>query len=81
MRGVKTDDSYKDGGFEASKTATVTRMATPRGSIPVTVGTVEAWWGVGGDTIGGAGEPRTENLHTCMDAVLVFGQLRAPPAL
>ena len=43
MRGVKTDDSYKDGGFEASKTMTVTRMATPGGFIPVTLGTSEAW--------------------------------------
>ena len=40
---MKSDDSYQDGGFEASKTTTVTRMATPRGSIPVTVGTFEAW--------------------------------------
>ena len=34
-------------------------MATSRGSIPVTVCTVEAL----GDTIGGAGEPRTENIY------------------
>ena len=48
MRGVKTDESYEDGGFEASKTTTVTRIATPKGSIPVTVSTVEAWgWWVG----------------------------------
>ena len=47
MRGIKIDDSYEDGGFEASQTTTVTRMATPRGSIPVTVGTFEAW-GLGG---------------------------------
>ena len=53
MRGAKTDDSYEDGGFEASNTTTVTRMATRMGSIPVTVGTFEAW---------GAGEPRTENI-------------------
>ena len=33
MRGVKTDEGYKDSGFEASKTTTVTRMATPRGFI------------------------------------------------
>ena len=34
---------------------TVTRMANLRGSIPVSVGTVEArGWGVGVDTIGGA---------------------------
>ena len=53
----KVDDSYEDGGFEASKTTTITRMATPRDSIPVTVGTVgtfEAWGvGVGGIPFGG----------------------------
>ena len=43
LRGVTTDDCYQDGGFEALKKTTVTRMATPRGSIPVTVGTFEAW--------------------------------------
>ena len=65
MRGVKTDDSYRDGGFEASKTTTVARMATPRGSIPVAVGTFEAWGvgGGGGYHWGGGGlgnrEPRT----------------------
>ena len=65
MRGVKTDDGNEDGSFEASKTTAVTRMATARGSIPVSVGTFEAW-GVGGR--GGyqrgvrAGEPRTENM-------------------
>ena len=30
--GAKSDDSYEDGGFEVSKTMTVTQMATPRGS-------------------------------------------------
>ena len=63
MRGVKTDDNYEDGGFEASKTTTVTRMATARGSIPMAVGTFEAWGvGVGGYHCGGAvanREPRT----------------------
>ena len=34
--GAKGDDSYEDGGFQASKTRTATRMATPRGPIPVT---------------------------------------------
>ena len=52
-----------DGGFEASKTMANSRMATPRRSIPVTVGTFEAW-GVRGwrDTVGGGlayREPRT----------------------
>ena len=58
------DDSYKDGGFAAPKTTTVTRMATLTGLIPVTVGTFEAYHGgVGGgynsggvDTIRGGGE-------------------------
>ena len=59
MRGVKTDDSYEDSGFEASKTTTVTRMATPGGSF-------EARGGGGGEGIplGGRGEGgggRTEN--------------------
>ena len=30
VRGVKIEDSYEDGGLEASKTSTVTRMATTR---------------------------------------------------
>ena len=58
MRGIRTDDSYEDGGFEASKTMTVTRMATPKGSIAVTVGIFEA-----GGGRGGGGEPRTENIY------------------
>ena len=68
MRGVKIDDSYEDGGFQASKTATVTRMATPRGSIPVTVGTFEACGvggGMGGIPLGGIpfGGPRTIGIQ------------------
>ena len=64
VRGAKTDDSCEDGGFEASKTTTVARMATPRGSIPVTVGTFGALGrGVGGYRRGGAGEPRTEIIY------------------
>ena len=66
MRGIKTYDSYEDGGLEASKTTTVTRMATPRGSIPVTVGAFEALGG-GKDIIGGGW--RTENR----DSVLGVG--------
>ena len=57
MRRVKTDDSYEDGSREASKTTTGTRMANPKGSIPVTVGTFEAW-GVGGGGLANR-EPRT----------------------
>ena len=54
--GAKSDDNYEDGGFEAPKATTVTRMATLRGLIPVTVGTVEAYHGgVGADTIRGGG--------------------------
>ena len=36
--------------LEGSKMTTITRMATPRGPIPVTAGTFEAyhWGGVGG---------------------------------
>ena len=69
MRGVKTDDSYEDGVFEASQTKTVTRMATRRGSIPVTVGTFEAWVGWG-DTIGWRIENRRHisiRTPTCPD--------------
>ena len=52
MRGVKADDSCEDGGFEASKTTTVTRMATP---IPVS----GAWGGYhGGEGLANR-EPRT----------------------
>ena len=41
--------------LRCQKTTTVTRMATPRGPIPVTVGTFEAChWGWG-DTLGGEG--------------------------
>ena len=63
MRGVKTNDSYEDAGFEASNTTTVTRMATPRGSIPVTVGNFEAGGvgGGGGYHLRGEGAWRTEN--------------------
>ena len=59
-RGAKSDDSYKDGSFEASKTTTVTRIATSRGPIPVTVGTFERF-GLGrGGTIpwGGVWDPQ-----------------------
>ena len=56
VRGTNICDSYEDGGFEASKTTTVTKMATLRGSIPMTVGTFEAWGGGGwGDTMAGEG--------------------------
>ena len=56
VRGVKIDESCEDGGLEASKTTTVTRMVTIRGSIPATVATFEAWGvGASGDTIGGGG--------------------------
>ena len=47
-RGRNRDDSYSDGGFEAPKTTTVTRMATTRGPIPVTVSTLEAYLGGSG---------------------------------
>ena len=61
MRGVKTGDSYEDGGFQASKTTTLTRMATSRSSIPVTVGTFEAG---GVDTIeGGRSEKRDHMIR------------------
>ena len=63
MRGIKHDAIYEDGGFEASKTTTVTRMATPRGSIPVIVGTFEACGVGGGGGIPWAGSWRTENLE------------------
>ena len=45
----KSDDSYEEGSFQASKPMTVTRMATTWGPIPVTVDTFEA---SGGDTMG-----------------------------
>ena len=63
MRVVNSHSSHEDDGFHASKTTTVTRMATPRGSILVTVGTFEAWGMRGG---AGAGEPRTENMCVCV---------------
>ena len=41
-KGQKNGDSYENGASRPSKTTTVTRMATSRGSIPVTVvGTFE----------------------------------------
>ena len=43
-QGAKSGDSCEDGGFQPSKTTTVTRMPTSKGSIPVTVGTSEALW-------------------------------------
>ena len=53
----KSDDSYEEGSFQASKTMTVSRMATARGPIPVTVDTFEASGGTGGggDTMRGVG--------------------------
>ena len=39
---TKSQDNYEEGSFQASETMTVTRMATPRGPIPVTVDTFEA---------------------------------------
>ena len=45
---------------------TMTGMATPRGSIPVTAGIFEAWAverGWGGKPLGEAGEPRTEIIY------------------
>ena len=52
----KSDDSYEEGSFQASKTMTVTRMATSRGPIPVTLDTFEALGGRRwGDTMGGVG--------------------------
>ena len=67
----KIDDSYEEGSFQASKTMTVTRMATPRGPIPVTVDTFEASGGRGGggeDTMGyhgggGGGWERGAQTH------------------
>ena len=47
-KGSKSDDSYEEDSLEAAKTVTVTRMATPRGPIPVTVDTFEALGGRGG---------------------------------
>ena len=44
---AKSDDSYEDGGFEAPKTTTVTRMVTPRGPILVNASTFEAHLGGG----------------------------------
>ena len=49
---AKGDDNYEDGGFEAPTTTTVTRMATRRGPIPVTVSTFEAYLGVVGGGLG-----------------------------
>ena len=70
MRGLKPDDSYEDGGFEASKTTTVTRMAISRGSISVTVGSFEAWGVGGGGYCRGTGlanrEPRRDVQFSCI---------------
>ena len=56
-------------GSRRQKTTTVTRMATPRAPIPVTVGTFEAChWGGGGEYHwGGAGhaQRRTIHVYTC----------------
>ena len=74
VRAANADDSYEDGGFEASKTTTGTRMATPRGSIPVTVGTFEAV-GVrgGGIALGAAGSEHIYiHIHICLCIVCVY---------
>ena len=47
--GSKSDDRYEEGSFQASKTMTVTRMATPRGPKhsggPVGAGVGPMYWG------------------------------------
>ena len=48
----------------SSKTMTVTRMATPRGPILVTVDTFVALGGGGEDTIGGGGGVGTWTVDT-----------------
>ena len=60
----KSDDSYEESSFQASKTMTVTRMATPRGPIPVSVGTFEALRGRGGGWIpwGGGGNAERRRI-------------------
>ena len=60
-QGAQSGDSYEDGGFEPSKTKTVTKMATTRGSIPVIVDTFEALgrrWGIKNDDSYEDGDPQ-----------------------
>ena len=66
-------NSYEEGSFQASKTMTVTRMATPRGPIPVTVDTFEASGGPGGGGIprGGVGTRSADAYREC--GVYTFG--------
>ena len=72
--GRKSDDCHKDGGFEAlrrQKTTTVTRTATSRGPIPVTVSTFEAYLGgAGGIPLGGGGNSERMTIHTPVMVVL-----------
>ena len=68
------DDSYQDGGFEAPKTTTVTRMATPKGLIPVTPGTFEAFDGGGGS----GGVPLGGSRHSSSDQCELTSQIDNP---
>ena len=42
---IRNDDGYEDGCFDDPKTTTVSKMATPRGPIPVLLGILEAYKG------------------------------------
>ena len=57
-RGAKSDGRCRDRSFEASKTTTATRTATPEGSIPVTFGTLEGLRLGGGGTYNGGGSQK-----------------------
>ena len=72
----KSDDSYEEGSFQASKTMTVTRMATPRGPIPVTVDTLEA---SGGDTLGAGVGTRSADAYKPSQSQILFDFSRASP--
>ena len=82
-QGAKSDDSCEDGGIEAPKKTTVTRMAIPRCPSPVTVGTFEAchWVGGGGGMpLGGEGlgmpiaEPYKPYMPCNRPRILVMGK-------
>ena len=70
-RRSKSDDTYEEGSFQASKTMTATRMATARGPIRVTVDTFEAFGGVEGGIPWGRGWERGAQRH-----ISTFKELR-----
>ena len=78
----------EDGGFEVPKTTAVTRMATPKTSIPVTIyGNFEAYCGgqVWGRILlregGGLGHAALEHIDVCIYVYTCTYHLQITPCI